>query len=222
VPIQRLAEEIGESRRHFSGRFRDAIGVTPKSAARLFRFERACRLIKDERPSLARVAASCGYFDLAHMSCHFYKTTKSGAATMSMMNLHPRIGLSFDGQCEAAFQFYERCLNGKIAFMLRWGESPMAKDAPAEWSEKILHATLVIGDTTLLGSDAFPGSYESPRGFSILLGLHDASKAERLFGALAENGTVRMPLQETFWAHRFGVLTDQFGIPWDINCEKSE
>jgi AraC-like DNA-binding protein len=68
VAIQRLADEIGWSRRHFTGRFRDAIGVTPKSAARVFRFERACRLIKVERPSLAHVAASCGYFDQAHMT----------------------------------------------------------------------------------------------------------------------------------------------------------
>lgn len=68
VPIQLLAQEIGYSRRHFSGRFRDALGVTPKSAARVFRFKRACRLIKDERPSLAYVAAACGYFDQAHMT----------------------------------------------------------------------------------------------------------------------------------------------------------
>ena len=68
VPIERLADEIGWSRRHFSGRFRDAIGVTPKSAACVFRFERACRLIMDERPSLAYVATSCGYYDQAHMT----------------------------------------------------------------------------------------------------------------------------------------------------------
>ena len=138
------------------------------------------------------------------------------------MTLNPCINLSFDGQCEAAFKFYERCLNGKIAFMLRWGESPMAKDAPQEWGGKILHARLVIGDTDLLGADALPGSYESPRGFSLLLNLDDAGEAERLFSTLVENGTVGMPLQDTFWAHRFGVLTDQFGIRWDINCEKSQ
>lgn len=68
VPVRRLAEEIGWSRQHFQGRFRDATGVTPKSAARVFRFERACRLIMDERPSLAQVAAACGYFDQAHMT----------------------------------------------------------------------------------------------------------------------------------------------------------
>src|SRR5712671_6796063 len=133
-------------------------------------------------------------------SSHFYKTTKLGAATMSVMNFNPRIGLSCDGQCEAAFQFYERCLNGKIAFMLRWGESPMAKDAPAEWSGKILHARLVIGDSALLGADALPGSYQAPRGFSLMLSLDDPGETERVFSALSENGTVRMPLQETFWA----------------------
>lgn len=138
------------------------------------------------------------------------------------MKLNPCIGLSFDGQCEAAFKFYERCLNAKIGFMLRWGESPMAKDAPEEWKEKILHGRLDIGDTSLVGADVLPGSYESPRGFSILLGVDDPDETERLFRALAENGTVHMPLQETFWARRFGVLTDQYGIRWDINCEKSD
>src|SRR5262245_26649873 len=112
---------------------------------------------------------------------------------MSMMNLNPRIGLTFDGQCEAAFKFYERCLNGKIEFMLRWGESPIAQDAPVEWREKILHARIVIGDTELLGGDVLP--YESPRGFSLLLSPNDVAEAERIFHALAENGTILMPLQ---------------------------
>ena len=85
-----------------------------------------------------------------------------------------------------------------------------------------MHARLVIGDVPLLGADAVPGTYESPRGFSILLHPNDANEAERLFHALSENGTVRMPLQETFWAARFGAVTDQFGVTWTINHEKSE
>jgi len=140
---------------------------------------------------------------------------------MSLMTLNPCINLSFDGQCEAAFKFYERCLNGKITFMLTWGDSPMAKDAPPKWSSKIVHATLVIGNTRLQGSDPAPGSYGSPRGFVITLNPSEGD-AEHLFAELAEGGIVRMPLQETFWAHRFGVLTDRFAIPWAINCEKSE
>lgn len=118
--------------------------------------------------------------------------------TMGDTNLNPQIGLLFDGCCEAAFQFYERCLNGKVEFILRWGDSPMAKEAPAEWQNKILHARLVIGGTALLGGDALPGSYEAPRDFSILLSPNNAGEAERLFHAMAENGTVRIPLQESF------------------------
>jgi PhnB protein len=140
---------------------------------------------------------------------------------MSLMTLDPCINLWFNGQCEAAFKFYERCMNGKISFMLTWGDSPMAKDAPPGWSGKIAHATLVVGNTRLQGSDASPGLYESPRGFVMTLNPREGD-AERLFTELAEGGTVRMPLQETFWAARFGVLTDRFGIPWAINCEKSE
>src|SRR5438105_7104537 len=103
---------------------------------------------------------------------------------MSLMNLSPRIGLSFDGNCEAAFQFYQRCFNGKIAFLLRWGDSPMAKDAPAGWAGKILHAKLVLGDTELLGADALPGTYESAQGFSILLTLDDPGETDRFFNTL--------------------------------------
>lgn len=136
------------------------------------------------------------------------------------MPLNPCINLSFDGQCEAAFRLYERCLNGKIAFMLTWGDSPVARDAPPEWSNKVFHATLLVGDTRLQGSDPAPGSYEPPRGFEITLNPAE-SDALRLFSELAEGGTIRMPLQETFWAARFGVLTDRFGITWVINCEKS-
>jgi PhnB protein len=137
------------------------------------------------------------------------------------MELNPCINLAFDGQCEAAFKFYERCLSGKITYMLTWGDSPMAKDASPEWAGKIAHATLFIGNTRFQGSDPAPGSYETPKGFCIMLHPNEAD-AERLFADLSEGGTIRMPLQKTFWAARFGVLTDRFGIPWALNCEKPE
>lgn len=138
------------------------------------------------------------------------------------MTLSPSLSLEFDGQCEDAFRFYERCLNGKITFQLTWGDSPMAKDAPPHWREKIVHATLIVGGMTFSGGDALPSAYVRPQGFGILLGLKELEHAEPLFHALAENGTVHVPLQETFWALRFGSVTDRFGIRWDINCEKSE
>ena len=135
------------------------------------------------------------------------------------MTLNPCINVSFDGQCEAAFRLYERCLDAKISFMLTWADSPMAKDAPPKWGSKIWHATLVIGDFRLQGSDPAPGRHESPKGFVISLDPV-GQDAERVFAELAEGGIVRMPLQETFWAHRYGELTDRFGIHWAINSEK--
>jgi PhnB protein len=135
------------------------------------------------------------------------------------MKLSPH--LVFNSQCEAAFKFYEQYLGGKIVIMLTWASSPMASQAPPGCSDKILHATLAIGDNVLAGADALPGQYEQPKGFYVVLGLDDPVDAERIFTALAENGTVQMPIQKTFWAVRFGVVTDQFGIPWEINCEQA-
>jgi PhnB protein len=136
-----------------------------------------------------------------------------------MLKLTPY--LSFDGQCEEAFKLYERCLGGRIAFMQTYGDSPMAEETPTEWRKRIMHATLAVGDQLLQGSDSPPGQYQKPQGFTIAIGLSDAAEAERIFKALSENGRVQMPLQETFWALRFGSLIDRFGIPWMVNCEKS-
>jgi PhnB protein len=135
------------------------------------------------------------------------------------MTLNPHI--SFGGQCEAAFHFYERCLGGKIVTMLTWGNSPMATEVRPEWRGKICHATLTVGANVLMGADVPPEQYERPRGFQVLLGIDDPVDAERIFQALADNGTVKMPMQKTFWAARFGVLIDQFGVPWEINCEQT-
>jgi PhnB protein len=135
------------------------------------------------------------------------------------MRLNPH--LAFNGQCEAAFKFYQQCLGGEIAVMMAYEDSPEAARTPPEWRKKIIHATLDLGDDRLTGGDALPGQYQRPAGISVLLGLDDAAEADRVFAALAENGAVQMPIQETFWAARFGVLVDQFGTPWLINCGKS-
>ena len=136
-----------------------------------------------------------------------------------IMKLSPCLSLNFNGQCEAAFKFYERCLGAKIAFMLKWGDSPIASQAPAGWGEKILHARITIGDTDLIGGDVPPEVYQQPKGFGVLLNIDDPVAGERIFNALAENGKVHMPIQKTFWAERYGGVVDQFGIPWEINCE---
>ena len=129
--------------------------------------------------------------------------------------------LSFNGQCEEAFKFYEKQLGGKITFMMTYGDSPMAGQAPPEWAEKIMHVTLALGDRVLQGADSPPGQYQKPQGFTLSIGMGDAAEAKRIFKALEENGVVGMPLQETFWALRFGMVTDRFGTPWSINCEKT-
>ena len=122
------------------------------------------------------------------------------------MKLNPQFALSFNGNCEAAFRCYQRCSGGTITFMLTWGDSPSAADAPADWSAKIYHATLKVGDTVIMGGDQPADRYDQPRGFELVLPMDDPLAAERVFQELAEGGTVKMPLQETFWASRFGVL----------------
>lgn len=129
--------------------------------------------------------------------------------------------LTFNGQCEAAFKFYEKCLGGKSQVMMTWGDSPMADQVSSEMRDKIIHTSLIVGESTLLGGDAPPDSYKEPTGFAVTIGIDDPAEAERLFNALAENGTIQMPLEETFWAARFGMVIDRFGIPWMVNCGKA-
>jgi PhnB protein len=135
---------------------------------------------------------------------------------MGTVQLNPH--LAFNGQCEAAFKYYERCLGGKIVLLMTYGDSPLAEQNPPDWRNKIIHATLAFGDQRLTGGDVAPESYHKPQGFAVLLNIDDAAEADRIFKTLAENGAVQMPIQETFWALRFGMLVDQFGTPWMINC----
>lgn len=121
---------------------------------------------------------------------------------------------------EAAFRFYAECLGGKITLMITYGDSPMAEQTPLAQRQKIIHATLALGEQRLTGGDVPRENYQKPQGFSLLLQIGDAAEAERIFNSLAQDGAVPMPLQETFWARRFGMVVDQFGTPWLINCEK--
>jgi PhnB protein len=129
--------------------------------------------------------------------------------------------LSFNGKCAAAFKFYEKVLGGKLLMMMTYGESPMAAQTAPDHKDRIVHARLAVGDMLLMGADAPPQFYTPMQGMVVTIGVDTPAEAERVFTALAENGTVRMPIQETFWAQRFGMLIDQFGTPWMVNCEKS-
>jgi PhnB protein len=105
--------------------------------------------------------------------------------------------------------------------MMKHAGSPAEQQVPAEWRDKILHARLVVNGEALMGSDAPPGHYKEPQGFSVAIQVKDPAEAERIFNALSEKGTLQMPTGETFFAVRFGMLVDQFGIPWMVNREKA-
>lgn len=125
----------------------------------------------------------------------------------------------FDGRCEKAFRFYARCTGGTVSSLFTWGGSPMAADAPPGWADKVLHASVTIGDTEITGSDV--AAYRTPQGFSVLLAVGEPDEAQRIFDALSENGAIGLPMQQTFWSARYGMLIDQFGVPWEINCQQA-
>jgi PhnB protein len=128
--------------------------------------------------------------------------------------------LLFPGTCDEAFRFYEQCLGGTLLSLVRYGESPMAKEVSEDWQHRVLHATLLVGDNILMGADCPPERCKERAGFFVVIGVDDEGEAERIFQALSHEGQVQMPLQSTFWALRFGIVTDRFGTPWEINCER--
>ena len=133
------------------------------------------------------------------------------------MNIVPY--LWFNGTCADAFRFYEKVLGGKIVDLLPHAGTPAAGHVPADWQDKIMHASIKVGDATLMASDVPPGHYKPAQGFSVSLHVKTEDEAERVFKALAEGGTITMPMEKTFWAARFGMLVDRFGIPWMVNCD---
>ncbi len=129
--------------------------------------------------------------------------------------------LSFNGNCAEAFEFYAKCLGGKVASTFTFEGSPMAKEVAPEWRNKLMHARAIVGGQELMGADTPPGHYEQPKGISVSIGFEKPEEAERAFQALAENGKVTLPYQKTFWSAGFGMLVDRFGIPWMINCDQA-
>jgi PhnB protein len=128
--------------------------------------------------------------------------------------------LFYNGNCEEAFRFYARVLGGQTVAMVRYEEMPAAEQMAEHLRSKIAHVRMVVGSTVLMGGDAPPDRYDVMKGFAVTLNTPEAAVAERVFNALAEGGTITMPIGETFWAVRFGMLVDRFGTPWMINCEK--
>ncbi len=130
--------------------------------------------------------------------------------------------LFFDGRCEEAVEFYKKALGAKVGMLMRFNESP---DPPppgmvAPGSEnKIMHAALRIGDSTVMASDGRAQGKPKFEGFSLSLNAKDEAEADRLFAALSDGGEVRMPLGKTFFAKRFGMVADRFGVGWMVIVE---
>jgi len=130
--------------------------------------------------------------------------------------------LSFVGDCEAAFKFYQQHLGAQLGEIFRYRGTPLADQVPADWLDKVMHGSLTIGNQVLMGGDVAPDKYEEPKGFSLSLHIKSTADAERLFRALSTGGKVVVRLEKTFWAPLFGMLVDRFGIPWLINCQGSD
>jgi PhnB protein len=133
--------------------------------------------------------------------------------------LQPIAYLSFNGNCDEAMRFYERALDGKLEAIIRNADTPWAAQTPPEQSQRIVHARLVLdGNGILYAGDCPPVMpYEGIKGVSLTMNYDTVEQAQRVFGALAEGGTVTMPMQPAFWAKSWGMLVDRFGTPWIIN-----
>ena len=127
--------------------------------------------------------------------------------------------LFFDGRCEEAIEFYRGVLGAEVTMLLRFKEGPEPQQpgmVPPGAGEKIMHASLRIGDATVLASDGRCLGHPSFQGFAVSLTVPTETEAERLFAGLAEGGQVQMPLAKTFFSPRFGMVADRFGVSWMV------
>jgi PhnB protein len=129
----------------------------------------------------------------------------------------------FAGKCAEACRYYEKTLGARLTMSMSYGQSPAAAHVPAEMHDKVIHAHLVIGNTSVLASDGMAehGAGKSPNGYSLCLTFDTPEAARKVFGALADGGTVGMAMDKTFFAEAFGQVTDRYGIPWMVICEKA-
>ena len=130
--------------------------------------------------------------------------------------------LSFDGQAREAFDFYREVLGGEITFRMTYGESPMAAEMPSGSHDRVMHSALETAGAVLMGADAPAHCERSHAGSCVSIHLEEPAEAERIFAALSAGGSIEMPIQETFWSKRFGMLTDRYGKPWMVNCKQPQ
>jgi len=136
-----------------------------------------------------------------------------------MLGVKPYI--AFKGNCEEAINFYKDRLGAEVLYISRYGESPLAGKGP---DDKIMHCSFKVGDSVVMACDNVFEENPTVVGNNITLaiGTNDITQAETAFAQMSEGGNVVMPMQETFWAQRFGMLTDKFGINWMFNVDKPQ
>ena len=130
--------------------------------------------------------------------------------------------LFFDGRCEEAIEFYRTRLGAEVTMLMRFKDSPEPHQPgmiPPGAENKVMHATFRIGETAVFASDGRCEGRATFQGFSLSLTVSSAAEAEQRFKALAEGGQVQMPLTETFFATRFGMVADRFGVSWMVYVE---
>jgi PhnB protein len=122
----------------------------------------------------------------------------------------------FTDQCAQAMRFYEKALGGKIEAMMTYADAPPGPYNTPDMAHKVIHARLTVGDAVLMASDG--PEAEARKGFAVAMQVDTIAEADRLFNALSDGATITMPMGETFFSKRFGMLTDKFGTPWMVNC----
>ena len=127
--------------------------------------------------------------------------------------------LFFDGKCEEAIEFYKTAIGAKVEMLMRYKDSPDKSNLPPNSEDKVMHAALRIGDAQVLASDGHCVGKPNFQGFGLALTGKDDAEAEKLFGAVGQGGTVQMPMSKTFFASKFGMVTDRFGILWMVMAE---
>jgi PhnB protein len=135
------------------------------------------------------------------------------------MKLQPHV--NFSGRCLEAFKRYAEIFGGRITRQMSYGESPAKDQCSSSTRDQIIHAEVDLGGSVVMGCDAPPGRFQAPQGIQLSVQIDRPADAERIFNALAQGGSVVMPFAQTFWAYRFGMCTDEFGIAWMVNCEKA-
>lgn len=132
--------------------------------------------------------------------------------------------LNFDGNCREAFEFYRSAFGGDFLILQTFGDGPPGMEIAKEYLDHVMHVSLPIGSSVLMGSDCIPG-FAPPNvtgnNFSISVQVSSSQEADDIFARLSDGGAVTMPMQDMFWGSYFGSLTDKFGVNWQVNHDKS-